>query len=134
MPEHKRECCSLLISKREELRRVITNYIAIERYIICDPQTIEDGAQHQLIFGRLSYRFSLVDQQARLLQSHLGFDGGVPFDMDQRSYERDLKIDLVPAQRCRSRQARDLLERASELSRSFDQRRARQGLLSRLAP
>ena len=59
MAEHARERPLLFFSKREELRRVITNYIAIERYIVRDPETIEDGEQQQLVFDGLSYRIQL---------------------------------------------------------------------------
>jgi hypothetical protein len=40
----------------------------------------------------------LFDQDARLLRGTFGFRGGVTFDMDERGYERDLKLDLFAAQ------------------------------------
>ena len=39
-------------------------------------------------------RFRLLDQQARSFLSRLAFRCGIPFNMDERRYERDLKIDL----------------------------------------
>ena len=48
--------------------------------------------------------------------------------------ERDLKLDLLATQRRRGGQGRDLVERARELLRGFNQRRALQRPLSRFAP
>ena len=99
--------------------------IAIECHIVRDPEAVEDREQQQRVFGRLSQRFSLLDQQTCLLRSRLGFGGGIAFDMDEWGYERDLKLDLLATQRRRAGQGRDLLEGAGELGRGFDQRRAR---------
>jgi hypothetical protein len=55
-----------------------------------DAEAVENGEQQQRIFGRLAERFSLFDQQACPLRSRLGFRRGVPFDLHQRGYERDL--------------------------------------------
>ena len=38
--------------------------VAIERYIVRDPEAVEDREQQQRVFGRLSERFSLFDQQS----------------------------------------------------------------------
>jgi hypothetical protein len=76
----------------------------------------------------------LLDKQTSLLCCRLGFWGCIPFDMDERGDERDLKFDLVATQRRRAGQGRDLLERPRELGRGFGQRRAVERPLSRLAP
>ena len=54
--------------------------------------------------------------------------------MEQRGYERDLKLDLLATQRGRARQGRKLVKRARKLRHSFDQCRTLQRPLSRLAP
>jgi hypothetical protein len=54
--------------------------------------------------------------------------------MDQRGYERDLKLDLFATKRARAGQSRNLRKRAGELLCGFDQRRARQRPLSRFTP
>ena len=99
--------------------------IAIEGDKVRDPDAVEDREQQQRIFRRLSERFSLFDQQTCLLRSRLGFWGGIPFDMDEWGDECDLKLDLLATQRGRAGQGRDLVKRAGELGRGFDQRRAR---------
>ena len=76
----------------------------------------------------------MFDQQTCLLHSRFGFRRSIAFDMDERGYERDLKLDLLATQRGRGGQGRDLVERARELLYGFDQRRALQRPLSRLAP
>jgi hypothetical protein len=124
MSNHERDCRPLLLRERQELHRVIAKDIAIERHIVHDPRTVADREQQQRIFGRLSQRFSLLDQQKRLLLSRLGFRRRGPFDVEEWGYEADLKPDLLATQRRRAGQGRDLLEATSELGRGFDQRRA----------
>ena len=134
MPDHERDCCPLLLGERQELRRKLAHHVAVERHIVRDPEAVEDREQQQRVFGRLSERFSLFDQQTCLLRSRLGFRRGIAFDVHRAGYERDLKLDLLATQRGRGGQGRDLVERTRELLRSFDQRRALQRPLSRLAP
>ena len=78
--------------------------------IVRDPEAVEDREQQQRVFGRLSERFSLFDQQTRPLRSRLGFRRSIAFDMDEWGYERDLKLDLLRgaarAWRARSRSGR----------------------------
>ena len=108
--------------------------VAVERHKVRDPEAVEDREQQQRVFGRLSERFSLFDQQTCPLRSRLGFRRSIPFDMHEWGYERDLKLDLLATQRGRGGQGRDLVERARELLYGFDQRRALQRPLSRFAP
>ena len=82
MPDHERSRRSLLLGERQELRRKLARHVAIERDAVRDPEAVEDGEQQQWIFGRLSERFSLFDQQTCPLRSRLGFRRGIPFDMD----------------------------------------------------
>ena len=89
--------------------------VAVERHVVRDPEAVEDREQQQRVFGRLSERFSLFDQQTCPLRSRLGFRRGIPFDMDERGYERDLKLDLLATQRGRGGQGRDLVKGAREL-------------------
>ena len=76
----------------------------------------------------------MLDQQTCPLRSRLGFGSGIAFDMDEWGYKRDLKLDLLATKRRRAGQGRDLVKGARKLLRGFDQRRARQRPLSRLAP
>ena len=69
--------------------------VAVESHKVRDPKAVEHREQQQRIFGRLSERFSLFDQQTCPLRSGLGFRRGKPFDMDEWGYERDLKLDLL---------------------------------------
>src|SRR5208282_777819 len=133
MPDHERDCRILLLGERQELRRKIARSVAVECSNVCDPETVEYRKQEQRVFGRLTERFSLFDQQTRPLSSRLGLRRGIPFDMDEWGYERDLKLDLLAAQHRRGAQSRDLVEGSSELLNSFDQRRARQRPLSRFS-
>src|ERR1700730_5869581 len=134
MPNHERAYRPLLLRQRQELRREIANDIAIECHEVRDPEGVEDGEQQQRVFGRLSQRFGLLDQQTCLLRSGLGFGGSIAFDVDEWSYERDLKLDLLATQGPRAGQGRDLVEGPGELGRGFGQRRARLRLLSPLTP
>ena len=99
MPDHERDGRPLLLRERQELRRKVAHSVAIECHIACDPKAVEDRKQKQWVFGRLSERFSLFDQQTCMLRSRLGFRRGIPFDMNEWGYERDLKLDLLATQR-----------------------------------
>src|SRR5262249_36608977 len=57
-----------------------------------------------------------------------------PFDMDERGYERDLKLDLLATQRGRGGQGRDLIESTGGLRDCLNQRRAIERPPSRFAP
>ena len=99
-----------------------------------DPEAVEDREQQQRVFGRLSERFSLFDQQTCPLHSRLGFRRGIPFDMHEWGYERDLKLDLFATQRRRGRQHRDQIKGTRQLLYRFNECRALQRPLSRFAP
>ena len=104
MPDHERNRRSLLLGERQELRRKLAHHVAVERDKVRDPEAVEDREQQQRIFGRLSERFSLFDQQTCPLRSRLGFRRGIAFDMHEWGYERDLKLDLLATQRGRGGQ------------------------------
>ena len=110
MPNHERDCRCLLLGERQELRRKLAHRFAVERHEVRDPEAVEDREQQQWVFGRLSERFSLFDQQTCPLRSRLGFRRGIAFDMHEWGYERDLKLDLLRdaarAWRARSRSGR----------------------------
>ena len=111
MPDHERDCCPLLLGERQELRRKLAHHVAVEGHVVRDPEAVEDREQQQRVFGRLSERFGLFDQQTCPLRSRLGFRRGIAFDMDEWGYERDLKLDLLRdaarAWRARSRSGRE---------------------------
>src|SRR5262249_46959830 len=120
----------LLLGERQELRRKPEYHVAVERHIVRDPEAVENREQQQRVFGGLSERFGLFDQQMRPLHCGLGLRRGIPFDMDERGYERDLKLDLA-TQRGRGGQGRDLIESTGELRDCLNQRRAIERPLSR---
>ena len=95
MPDHERDRRPLLLGERQELRCELAQSVAVECHKVRDPKAVEDREQQQRVFGRLAERFSLFDQQTCSLRSRLGFRRGVPFDMDERGYERHLKLDLA---------------------------------------
>ena len=134
-PIMQRDCCSLLLGERQELRRKSQHSVAIKCHKVRDPEAVEDREQQQRVFGRLSASASACSI-SRCARSTAALVSGAayPFDMDERGYQRDLKLDLLAAQRRRGRQRRDLIKRARELLYGFNQRRALQRPLSRLAP
>src|SRR5262245_5491529 len=73
--------------------------LALKRNEVGDGDPIKDREQQQRIFGRLSQRFSLLDQQACLLLSRLGFLRARSLYMEERGYEPGLKLDLFATQR-----------------------------------
>ena len=84
--------------------------------------------------GESPNRFRLLDQQACLLERRLRLLRGIAFDVHQSIGERDLKLDLLAAQRRRGGQGRDLVEGPRKLLCSFNQRRAIKRPLCRLTP
>jgi len=110
MPDHERTCRPLLLGERQELRRKGARHVAIECYCVRDPEAVEDGEQQQWIFGRLTERVSLFDQQTRPLCSRLSFRRCIPFDMHERVYQRDLNFDLLATHGGRGGQGRNLVE------------------------
>ncbi len=88
-------------------------------------------------------------RRPNLTQARVGFAGHFPsgldlgsqireagraFRVEERGYEGDLKLDLLPAQRGRRGQGRELIKRPVKLRRSFHHCRTRHGTLPRLAP
>ena len=84
MPDHERDCRSLLLGERQELRCKLEHHVAVERDKVRNPEAVEDREQQQRVFGRLSERFSLFDQQTCPLHSRLGFRRSIAFDMHER--------------------------------------------------
>ena len=82
MPDHERDCRPLLLGERQELRRKLAQSVAVERDEARDPEAVEDREQQQRIFGGLSERFGLFDQQPCPLRSCLGFRRSISFDME----------------------------------------------------
>jgi hypothetical protein len=113
---------SLFLGACQELRCKLTHSVAIECHIVRDPNAVESGEHQQRVLGRLSERFSLFYQQTCSLRSRRGFRCGIAFDMNERGYERDLKLDLLATQRWRGRHGRKLAEGTSELVYGFSQR------------
>ena len=90
MRNHERACRLLLLGERQELRGKLAQCMALERYKVSSPEAIEDRKQQQWVFGRFSEYFRFLNQHACLLRSRLGFRRGIPFDVDEWGYERDL--------------------------------------------
>jgi hypothetical protein len=116
--------CSLFFGEREKLCRKLTQSIAIEGYDVHGNKPVKGREYYQRVFGGFSERLSLVDQQTCALDSSPGFWRCVTFDVDKRSYERYLKLDLVTTQLERGRQARDLVQSTGKLPDGFNKRRA----------
>ena len=73
MPDHERSGRSLLLGERRNCAARLAHRVAVERHVVRDPEAVKDREQQQRVFGRLSKRFSLFDQQTGLLRSRLGF-------------------------------------------------------------
>src|SRR5215475_7770003 len=108
MPDHDRNLRPLFFGQRQKLRREGAQSSA-ERNEVHNPKTVEDREQQQGIFGRLSERFSLFDQQTSLLHGRLGFRRRIPLDVHEWGYERNLKPDLLTTQRRSAWQGGDLV-------------------------
>jgi hypothetical protein len=113
MPNHEGDRPPMLLCERQELRRESANGIAIECHVVRYPEGVANLEQQQRIFRRLSQRFSLLDQQTRLLRSRPSFRRGIALGVHQGVGKSDLELDLLPTQRPRAGQGRDLLEGAS---------------------
>ena len=127
MPDHEWDCRPFFLGEGQELPRELAQHVAVERHIVCDPKAVEHREQQRRVFRRLSERFSLFDEQTCALRSHLSFLCSITFDMHESVDERDLKLDLLTAQRGRGRQGRDLAEGTRELRHSLYQRRCPTG-------
>jgi hypothetical protein len=112
----------LVLCECQELRREVTTDIAVERDIVRDPKAVENREQQERVFGRLSQRVGLFNQQMCLFRSRLRFGRGISFNMDEWRYECDLKFDLLATQRGCCGQGSNLVETMGELSYGFDQR------------
>ena len=123
MPDQERDFRLLLLGESQELCGKLATGVAVERHKVRDPEAVEDREQQQRIFERLSELLRSLDQRACPLDGRFDFRRGIPIDVDERSYERDLKLDLLTTQRRRAGQGRDLHQRPRELGRGFDQRR-----------
>ena len=86
MPRHERTGRALLFCELQELRRKLAHNFAVKGHMVRNPEAVKDREQQQRVFGRLSERFSLFDQQTCPLHSRLGFRRGIPFDMHEWGY------------------------------------------------
>jgi hypothetical protein len=105
----------------QEFPRELAHCVAIERHIVCHPESVQHRQQQQGILERLAERSCLFNQQLCPFHGSLGFRRGIAFDMEEWGYERDLKLDLIATQRRRARQAGNLGEGTSQLLHGFDQ-------------
>jgi hypothetical protein len=80
---------SLPLGERQELPRKLAHHVAVERYVVRQPDTVEDREQKQRVLRSLSERFSLFDQKSCPLRS--GF-----FDIRRDSFRRRTVRDQVP--------------------------------------
>src|SRR5262252_3760518 len=97
MADHRRSRRSVFCSERQEPPRKIATDIAIECHEVRDPEAVKYRKQQQRVFGWLSSRLGLFDQQTGPLHRRLRFGRGITFDVDERGDERDLKADLLAA-------------------------------------
>src|SRR5215471_3140386 len=102
MPAQERNLPSLFLSKRQQLRGILAHYVAVKRHQLHLKQSVESRKQQQRILGRLAKCFRLFDQQACPLRGRLGLRRGLPFDMLEWVYQRDLKPDSFATKRWRA--------------------------------
>lgn len=81
--------------RAQKFGRKLAYHAAVEPHISCSPDAIEDREQQQRVFGSLAARFSFFDQKTRAVHGNSGFARSVPFEMNERVYERDLKPNVV---------------------------------------
>src|SRR6266849_5252118 len=120
MPDHERDGRPLLLRERQELRGELAHNVAVEPYIVGDPETIEDREQHQWVFGRFSERLRSLYVQACLIERSLSRRRRMAFGVHQGVRKRDLKLDLLATQCSRCGQGRNLSKRTVQLSRRLD--------------
>src|ERR1700745_709403 len=108
MPKHERNHCSPLLGKRQALCRKVEESVAVEPYIVRDPETIEKGKQQHRMFGGLSELLRLLDEGAGSIERCDSLRGRVAFGVHQRIHKRELQFDLVATQRWCARQRRNL--------------------------
>ena len=99
MAYHVRGRRPLTLSESQELPGNLADHVAIKREYVSNPQAVEDREQQQRVFGRLTERLSLLDQQPRPFLRRFGFKRSISFYMDEGCYECDLKFDLFATQR-----------------------------------
>ena len=61
MSDQKRYCRSLLLGKRQDLRRKLAQHIAIKCVYGCDPGTVEGREQKQRVFDWFVERLCTLD-------------------------------------------------------------------------
>ena len=83
---------------------------------------------------RRSVRLRALNQRACLVEGRFCFRRPIAFDVHKSVCKGDLEFHLLAAQGRCPRQRPDLVEGPPQLRDPFDQRRARQRLLSGLAP
>src|SRR5580704_19412920 len=93
MPDHERGDSPLLLRQCQEPRRKLAHHVAVERHMARDPKAVEDREQQQRVFGDLSKRLYLIDQQTCLLRGRLGFRRRIAFGVHESVHKLDLKLD-----------------------------------------
>ena len=78
MPDHERNRRSSASRRVPRTARKLAHSIAVECHKVRDPNAVEDREQQQRVFGRLSERFGLFDQQTCLLYGRFGFRRSIP--------------------------------------------------------
>src|SRR6516162_9815771 len=134
MSDHERNGRPLLLGTRQELCRKIATNVTTECHKAPEPEPVEDGKQQQWVLWGFSQRFSLFDQQAGALHGRLSFGRDISPDMEERGYERDLKLDLLATQRRSGGQGGNLVQSKGDLHHGLNKRRALQRPLSGFAP
>ena len=73
MPEHERDCRSMLLRQRQALRRKLTHSIGLKRHKVRHPKTEEDRKQNQWVLDRFARCLGAFDKYARLFEGGFGF-------------------------------------------------------------
>ena len=134
MADHAGPGRALLFRQRQELDGELMDHVPVECDEVRDPGAVKHDKQQIRIFGRLSESFRLFDQVMRALDCGFRFRRGIAAKMKERGNQRDLKLDLLAAQRRTTRQCRYKIEGARDLLCSFNQRRPLQRPLTGFAP
>ena len=98
MPDHERDGRSLLLGERQELPRELAADVAIERYS-SQPRSRRGPRTIAVDLREALRSLRLVRSETCPLHRRLGFRRGISFDVNERSYQRDLKLDFLATQR-----------------------------------
>src|SRR6516164_7087340 len=111
----------LLFRELKKLSRKHGCSITVEVHKFWYEETVEDGVKKQRVFDVLPQTFRLLDHDPGLVERRYSLGYAKSLAMIQSVRKSDLKLDLLPAQRGRCRQRRNLVKAAREFGPRFKQ-------------